>query len=131
MGLRIVVVGADYDRSYFDHYVAPADFGDRFDAIGRWPIGDTLAVVQRARFVVAYQSGIGIVCPFFGVPAAMFWRPYGDSLHPQFFISFREEMASAWVPPNSTAYMPLIYGNCSPESIASFARDAGWHCRVQ
>jgi len=129
LGLKIVVVGADYDRSYFETYVLPVGFGDCFDAIGRWQIGQTFAVVQRARFVISYQSGIGIFCPYLGVPAASFWRPYGDSIHASTFISFDERMAEAWVPPGYTEYLPLIYTRCSPETIIERVVSAGWDKR--
>lgn len=127
LGLRIVVVGADYDRSYFERWIVPAGFGECVDAIGRWPIGETFAVIQRSRFVVAYQSGIGIFCPYLEVPAAVFWRPYGNSLDPDRFVSFDERMASAWVPPNWSEYLPLIYTKCSPESITEHIVASKWH----
>lgn len=129
LGLAIVVVGAEYDRSYFESHVAQ-HLGSCFDAIGKWPIGHTFAVVQRSRFVVAYQSGIGIFGVYMGVPAAVFWRPDGDSIDPAGYVSFREAMASAWAPQpalDSGRYLPSIYTRCSPESIVEHARSHNWH----
>src|SRR5205823_3957049 len=94
MGLAVVVVGADYDRSYFEAHAA-RHIGACHDAIGRWEIGQTFAVIQRARFVVAYQSGVGIFSVYLGIPAAVFWRPHGNSIDPEGYVSFREKMASA------------------------------------
>ena len=129
LGLSDVVVGAEYDRSYFEKYVA-AHLGPCYDAIGKWPIGQTFAVVQRARFVVAYQSGIGIFAVYMGIPATVFWRPHGDSIDPAGYVSFREGMASAWAPQealDSGRYLPSIYTRCSPESIVEHARSHNWH----
>lgn len=129
LGLQIVVVGADYDRSYFERHVAP-HLGTCYDAIGMWPIGQTFAVIQRSRFVVAYQSGIGIFSVYLGIPTACFWRPHGDSILPSSYVSFSENMASAWAPPEALAsgqYLPLIYTHCSPETITDHAQCHGWH----
>ncbi len=129
LGLQIVVVGADYDRSYFERHVAP-HLGACYDAVGKWPIGQTFAVIQRSRFVVAYQSGIGIFSVYLGIPAACFWRPQGDSIDPSSYVSFSEQMASAWAPPESLEtgrYLPLIYTRCSPQRIADHAVKHGWH----
>ena len=124
LGLAIVVVGAEYDRSYFESHAAP-HIGDCYDAIGKWHIAQTFAAIQRSRFVVAYQSGVGIFSVYMGIPTAMFWRPYGDSIDPVGFVSFNEQMASAWAPPESLTgnkYLPLIYGSCTADSIAEFAQ---------
>jgi len=124
MGLAIVVTGAEYDRSYFENHALPM-IGDCYDAIGKWHIAQTFAVIQRSQFVVAYQSGVGIFSVYMGIPAAMFWRPYGDSIDPSGFVSFDEQMASAWAPRGAleeNRYLPLVYGSCTPESIAEFAR---------
>ncbi|WP_339911608.1 FkbM family methyltransferase [Symmachiella dynata] len=129
LGLSIVVVGAEYDRPYFENYVAE-HLGPCFDAIGKWPIGQTFAIIQRARFVIAYQSGVGIFSVYMGVPAVVFWRPDGDSIDPLGFVSFREEMASAWAPQDALAsgrYLPSIYTHCSPDSIIEHARRHNWH----
>ena len=128
MGLAIVAVGAEYDRSYFERQIAPV-VGPCEDAIGRWGIGRTFAVIQRARFVVAYQSGIGVFAAYMGVPTAMFWRPHGDSIDPGGYVSFQEKMAAAWAPRQALeqgAYLPSIYTKCSPESIADHAVRHDW-----
>ena len=38
----------------------------------------------------------------------MFWRPYGDSILPDQRVTFREEMATAWVPPEHVAKYGLL-----------------------
>jgi len=129
--LSVVVVGAEYDRGYSAPLVdrARREKCEWVDLVGRTEIRETFAVIRRAKFVVSYQSGIGIFCPYLGVPAAVFWRPYGDSIHPSHFVSFQEAMASAWVPPDvleTRRFLPLIYGRCTPQSIVEHAVDHRW-----
>ncbi|MDP7014684.1 MAG: FkbM family methyltransferase [Pirellulaceae bacterium] len=129
LGLAVVVTGAEYDRSYYENHLA-GRLGRCHDAIGRWGIGETLAVIQRSRFLVAYQSGLGVFAVYLGVPTAMFWRPFGDSIDPNALVTFDERMASAWSPPGavqSGRHLPVIYTKCSPESIAEHAADHQWH----
>jgi len=110
LGCDIIVVGADYDRSYYADYIAPLLREDDrwFNCIGAFDIGETFAIVKNARFVVSYQSGIGIVANYMNVPVAIFWRAKGDSISPNSYISFEEEMASAWAKPG-VKFLPLIY----------------------
>ncbi len=111
LGVRILVVGAEYDRDYYDKFLKNHVNWD--DHIGRWGIGDTYAILKNARFVISYQSGIGIVSNYLGVPVAIFWRAKGDSINPHFYLSFEEGMASAWARPDmieSGKHLPLIYG---------------------
>lgn len=122
LGLRVVVVGATYDDDYFRQYLLPG-VSSWENHIGEWEIGQTLAVVKRASLVVSFQSGIGICAHYFGVPTVMWWRPKGDSTSPRFMVSFEEDMAHSWTNPiYRDRYLPLIYGRCSVEEIASFAR---------
>ncbi len=62
LGLTIVVVGAGYDDSYWAKQVRPlVREPERWlCTIGKWGVAQTFAVVRRSRFVLAYQSGIGI-----------------------------------------------------------------------
>lgn len=129
LGLAIVVVGAERDRSYFDHHVGEL-LGECHDGIGKWHIARTFAVIRRARFMISYQSGLGIFAVYLGVPAGVFWRPYGDSLLAENRLTYREEMAAAWAPTEALAsgrYLPLIYTRCSPESIIDHATCHAWH----
>lgn len=123
-GLRIVMVGADYDRSYFTELLIPAGLGDVVDLIGSCSIGDTLAICRRSRAVISYQSGIGIVGLYMGCNVAMWWRPYGDSFTDTQFETSRHEMNVAWCPPGSVEsgqYLPLVYTQCTPKTITDHA----------
>ena len=108
---RIVIVGANYDMSYYTDYISPLLRHDDkwFNLIGVLDIGQTFAIVKNARFVISYQSGIGIVANYMNVPVGIFWRAKGDSISPNSYISFEEEMASAWAKPG-VKFLPLIYG---------------------
>jgi FkbM family methyltransferase len=124
-GLQVLFVGAEYDRSYLANHLLPAGLKDCHDYLGAWQIDETLAVIRGARFYVGYQSGLGIVATYLGVPTAMFWRPYGNSILPDQRVTFREEMASAWAPREHLdrgRYLPCIYGRCSPEGIMEHQR---------
>lgn len=114
-GVKLAVVGADYDRSYWERCVKPlvGDTGSWVDCIGCWPDPcQTFAVLKRASAVVSYQSGIGIVSHYLGVPTAIFWRPEGNSIAPDINLTFSEKMAHAWAYPDwekAGKLLPCIY----------------------
>lgn len=113
-GYKVVVVGAEYDRSYLE-LVPPFEY---IDLVGKLSIGKTLLLVSNAYRMVGYQSGITISAAYLGVKGGGFWRPYGDSISPTRFVSFRDEMASAWVPPFMlNKWAPLIYGRDIVEKV--------------
>jgi hypothetical protein len=125
VGLPIVVVGAPYDASYYDHALAPRVNGQRWtNLIGGTSLGELWSVTSRAKFVVSYQAGVGIISTYLGTPTAIFWRPEGDSISPDFYLSFDERMASAWVPPDILAtgqHRALIYGRDKVPSVLEWA----------
>jgi len=107
----IFVVGADYDMSYYTDYIKPLlrEDDNWSNYIGIFNIEGTFSLVKNARFVMSYQSGIGIVANYMNVPIAIFWRAKGDSISPNSYVSFEEGMASAWAKPG-VKHLPLIYG---------------------
>lgn len=129
LGLAVVVVGESYDASYYSDKLVPAgieNLGNVVNKIGMTTIGETFALCQKSAGVVSFQSGIGIVALYMNCNVAMWWRPYGDSLVPDHYLSLHEGMATAWTPPGvveSGQYLPLIYTRCSPEQIANHVRD--------
>lgn len=126
-GLRIVMVGAVYDRDYINESLhSPKSW---IDLVGGYGIGYTLAVVKRAAFAITYQSGIGILASYFGVPTGIFWRPKGDSVSADSYVSFEEEMASAWVRPEmlrAGKHLPLIYTKCHVTGILEEIERRKW-----
>jgi len=132
LGLSIVVVGAEYDRDYYTHMLLPRLNGASnhwIDLIGRTTIGELFSVTNNAKFVISYQAGVGIISTYLHTPTAIWWRPRGDSISQSGFLSFEEEMASAWVPPEilaSGTYMPLIYGRNGVEYIMENVKNRGW-----
>ena len=126
--LPIVAVGAFYDASYYDIYLAPMLTADPWtNLIGATSLGELWSVTSRARFVVSYQAGVGIVSTYLNTPTAIFWRPHGDSISPDFYLTFDEKMASAWVPPSVIAsgrHKPLIYGRDGVDEVIKWA--ANW-----
>lgn len=131
-GLPIVVVGAEYDHDYYTHMIAPRLNGTSshwIDLIGRTSIGELFSITSNAKFVISYQAGVGIISTYLKTPTAMWWRPRGDSISQSGFLSFEEDMASAWCPPailELGSYMPMIYGKSSVESILSEIQSRGW-----
>lgn len=135
LGLKIVVLGAYYDMEYWTTLMEPALATDNKgwpewrNLIGELTIGKSFAVAKNARFVVSYQSGIGIFSSYMRVPTAIFWRAKGDTISPDSYLSFEEEMASAWVRPDMLAerkHLPLIYGRHTPEYIMNEIVQRGW-----
>lgn len=128
--LRFVLIGASYDADYAGEFYTT--YGDKrfINLTGATEIGTTYALIKRSNFILSYQSGIGIFSVYLGVPTACFWRPYGNSLHPDFFISVREEMANAWAPPWALGidgtYLPQVYTKCSPQSIVEEVISRKW-----
>jgi len=131
-GLRIVVVGAPYDASYYQWLLGPAINGDAdhwHSLIGQTNLGQLWSVTSRAKFVISYQAGVGIISTYLKTPTGIFWRGYGDSLSPTNFLSFSEKMASAWVPPsilNAGTHLPLIYGRHGVSYIMEQIKVRGW-----
>lgn len=131
-GANIVLVGASYDASYYDRLIGPQLNGDTpywFNLIGQTNIGELFTITSGAQFVISYQAGVGIVSTYLGTPTGIFWRPRGDSISPDVYLSFEESMASAWVPPTQIAngaHMPLIYGRDGVDHIMNEIRTRGW-----
>jgi len=130
LDLKIVVVGADYDRSYWENCVRPLVKAQSWmDLVGQAKISETFGLIRSARFVVSFQSGIGIVAEYMGIPAALFWRAKGDSISPHFYLSFEEKMNGAWSPPEMLAqgkHLALIYGKHSSQDVISQILERGW-----
>lgn len=130
-GLKVVVVGTTWDEDYYRTLIDPlVRFKPHWrNHISDWPIAQTYAVVKQARFLVTYQSGIGIVGHYLGVPTAIFWRPKGDSITPNAYVSFEEGMAAAWARPDDLAkglLLPCIYGRHGVDDILTHAEAHGW-----
>jgi hypothetical protein len=133
-GLHIVVVGAAYDAAYYDEFLAPMLNGlasNWTNLIGGTSLGELWSITSRARFVISYQAGVGIISTYLGTPTGIFWRADGDSISPDMYLTFREAMASAWVPPSilsSGSHLPLIYGRDSVDSVLAEIRTRRWAC---
>lgn len=132
-GVKVVVIGASYDRSYWERYVKE---GVReqdmqwLDLIGRTDIGECFALIRRAKCLVAYQSGLAVFAHYLGVPVVTWWRPEGNSCHAEYPVSFSEEMRNAWTKPDVVAagkYMGLVYkAGETPGDIAAEMVKRGW-----
>jgi ADP-heptose:LPS heptosyltransferase len=131
-GLKIVLVGASYDRSYWETYCKRGveEAGMVWlDMLGRLEIGETMALIRRARFFVSYQCGLGIFAHYLGQKVAMWWRPDGNSIHPKRLVAFDEAMAHSWTNPKivaTGAYLPLVYTRQTVADIVAEIDARGW-----
>lgn len=124
MDLRVVATGASYDIEYYTEEIEKQRGNKVLNLIGASDIGETLATLQRAKVVIAYQSGIAVMASYLGVPTATFWRPEGNSIYPPpIYVSFDERMAHCWTRPgvmDSGCHYPAIYGRHGPQDILAF-----------
>jgi ADP-heptose:LPS heptosyltransferase len=129
-GFKIAVVGADYDRSFWERYVRTGvqESGQHWiDLIGKFEIGECFAFLKEAKAFVSYQCGLGIVAHYLGVNVAMWWRPEGNSCHGERLVTFSERMATAWIRPEyQQRFMPLIYQRENPEDIVTEMERRKW-----
>jgi Glycosyltransferase family 9 (heptosyltransferase) len=129
-GMSVCVVGASYDRSFWEKYVKNGveHNGQAWvDLIGKLEIGETFKLLKRARCVFAYQSGLAICNVYFGGRTVSWWRPDGNSAHPDRLVSFDERMAASWVPPGREGnYLGCIYGREAVSDIVAEVDRRGW-----
>jgi hypothetical protein len=121
-GLSIVVVGATYDKTFYDALIDPhvKDLKWWHNRVGKHAIWETFSICSRARMALSYQAGIGIFTHYMGVPLGIFWRAKGDSILSGRYLSFEESMASGWANPEYVSqgkHLPLIYGRHGLEYI--------------
>ena len=130
-GLKILLVGAEYDVSYYDKYLKEqlSDKKHWISVIGKYEINETFAICKNSKFIISYPSGIGIFSHYLGVPCCIFNRPKGDSWHQNKYISFKENMADAWAYPNSSKnkkFLSAIYTKHKVENIFDFIIKNNW-----
>lgn len=111
-GHAVLVLGAEYDKGFSNEVLG--EWGDRddlvIDLVGETSIWDALAIIARADVMVSYQSGLAICAAAMGVNTITWWRPYGDSIWHDRFVSFSNDMRHAWAKPSWSHYQPLLYG---------------------
>jgi hypothetical protein len=129
-GLNVCVVGAPYDRSFWERYVREGVAQEGLtwhDLIGKLEIGETFQLLRRAKVLVSYQCGLGIVTHYLGGRTVMWWRPDGNSCHPERLVCFDERMRDCWTNPALAGnHLGLIYGRESPGQILEEMGKRGW-----
>lgn len=130
---KIIIVGASYDSDYLAEFTK--EYGENFhsdciNAVGQYPIEETIAILKSSRFVIGFASGITISSVYLGVPTAIFWRPQKISMSPHYKkFGFHKDFATNWVPPEmieNRKYIPLWYTRDDPESVLNKISDAEW-----
>lgn len=132
-GMKIVVIGAPYDLSYFKDVLAagPGDLlSQSVNMIGLMDLPSTLATMRDAEFVVGFASGMPISSTYLRTRTAIFWRPQELSMSPHFKrYGFHERFATNWVPPDmlaSESYLDLWYSKDTPETVVDRMKRARW-----
>jgi ADP-heptose:LPS heptosyltransferase len=129
-GMNVVVVGAEYDRSYWEDYVKPLVDRARLgwlDTLGKWEIGETLAFLRKAKCFVSYQCGLAMVTHYLGGRVACWWRPDGNTLNVHHLLSFDERFATGWVRLGSEKdYLGLIYQRASAVDVMHMIDERKW-----
>lgn len=122
-GVKIVVVGAGYDATYYEYHVEPnvEHPASWINTIAEFSIMETLEICSQAKAVVSYQSGIGIMSHYLNVPTAIWWRAEGDSIVKNGMLTFDERMASSWMYPDHKNALPMIYGRETVQDILNWA----------
>jgi ADP-heptose:LPS heptosyltransferase len=128
--LKIVVVGAAYDLEYAREVLNETRADYFVNTIGQLDIVETIALMKRARFIVSFPSGIGIIGPYMGVKTLIFWRPQHLPYHPLHENSgFHKGFATNWVPPSvlkSKAYIDAWYSIDTPKTILQEITSRKW-----
>jgi len=129
-GINIVLFGAEYDRDYWGTKVSMHSRKHQrmwINKIGEWSdVNQTFAILNRCKFMITYQCGLGIVAHYLGKKVGIFWREYGNSINPNEHISFKEEMATAWAYPEHPDLAPYIYGKDDIDSVYSDILKRKW-----
>lgn len=131
LGVNIIVTGTTWDEDYYQHSIKNLVKHKKHwkNYISKWEISQTFAIIKKSRFVISYQSGIGIVSHYLGKNLAIFWRPKGDSISPNSYVSFEEGMATAWSNPeylSKNMLMPCIYGKHKVNDILNHIEQNNW-----
>ena len=142
LGLNVILIGAKWDFDYYEQELKPKIKAKRqwFNYIDQLPIFLTIQVIKNAKFLISYQSGLGIISNYLtsyydmdGKPSscrtAMWWRAYGDSISANMFTSFNEKMNYCWTKPGTVElgqYMPCIYGKHGVPEILDFIKKYNW-----
>jgi hypothetical protein len=129
-GLQIAIVGASYDRSYWERFVRPEveRSGMQWvDMIGKFEIGETFAFLREAKLLCSYQCGLAIVGHYIGMNVITWWRRAGASIHPHRLISFNEAMKDSWTNPAlADRYIGAIYGRETVADLLGEIDARGW-----
>ena len=129
-GLNVAVVGAEYDRSFYERYVKEGleKEGQRWvDLIGRLEIGETFRLLRESRLMVSYQCGLAIVLHYLGGKVVSWWRPDGDSCHGSRKVCFDNRMKDSWQRPGwEHNWLGCLYRKETVADILDEIEKRGW-----
>ena len=119
--IRPVVVGAKWDRDYFDSLKTLDENNILQDFVGGIEIQQTLSLIKQADLVISFACGIPIFAVYNDVPTVIFWATRGVSKCDRFDPSFQY----TWAPKSaekSDRYMPVAYGHARTKPGKIFER---------
>lgn len=129
-GLNVAVIGADYDRSYWEKYVKDGveEAGLHWiDLIGKFEIGETFSFLKEAKAVISYQCGLAIVSHYLGLNVCSWWRPDGLSGHPVRKVCFHNNMRSSFIRPGwEDRWYGALYKHELPGDLIAEMDRRGW-----
>lgn len=119
--IRFLITGSKDDWHFANLFIGsiPRHKNIFINACGLTDIGTTFSLIQTSQFLLAYPSGIGIVAVYLKHPTSIFFRPEGNSLSPDIFISYDERVSDCWAPLEAIdkTYFPVFYTRHSPTYI--------------
>lgn len=131
--VKLVVVGAAKDSLYsadLRYKLERSARKDLVDMCGQTTTGEAFALIKRSKFLVSYTAGIGIVSTYMHHPTVMFWRPDGNSICENYYLSFSNLFSVNSMPPeargDSIFYYPAFYGEDNPRDIMDVITRKQW-----
>lgn len=118
-GWGVVIIGSEKDEIYAQS-IQSASREKMPSLCGKTSLAEVSWIIKKAKAVIAFPSGMGILSVHQKVPTVMFWSIQGISPNGNFLPGFM----TSWVRPDmlSGKYMPIPYGSseCNPESVFDF-----------
>lgn len=132
-GYKIIFVGAQYDLSYFKlikKAIGLNFYQDCISLVGECNMEETISVINGARAVIGYPSGIPICSTYMGIRTVMFWRPQHLPLSPSLKkYGFHKDFSTSWVPKNmlkSKKYIAAWFSEDNHQTIYKKIKEANW-----
>lgn len=132
-GLPLVIIGANYDLSYYHKFMNEIQDLEILpyiiNLIGVTSLPETIAIIKNAHCLIGYTSGMPIVSTYLGTKTVMFWRPGNLSLFEDHHVGFNDGFTTNWVPKSMKdlgEYIPVWYSQDNAKSVFQKIIYSGW-----